>query len=168
MVGIVALSGPSVSGGPTPDAVVRDFYTIYLKIHTPGGLPDKAQLLQLSPFLSSRLEKLIVAASRYNDDFAHRHPGEKPPFVDGEFFSSNFEGATGFKVDATEKRSSSYRVLVAFEYAEPGNGKTPFRWKDAIVVVEERGRLVIDDVEFLGDWPFGNHGLLSTMLQTRD
>ena len=168
VVAMALLSAPSPSPAGTPEGVVRHFYTAYLEIHPPGGLPDTDQLSQLSPFLSSRLRRLIADALRYDKDFARRHPGEKPPFVDGEFFSSNFEGATHFDVGSVERQGAGYRVSVEFEYRDPGRPEDPFHWKDAIIVVEERGHLVIDDVEFLGDWPFGNHGRLSSILRVRD
>ncbi len=37
----------------------------------------------------------------------------------------------------------------------------PFAWTDAVIVIKEDGRFVVDDMEFLGDWPYDNHGLLS-------
>jgi hypothetical protein len=168
VVAVALWGASSPSPGKTPDLVVRGFYTAYREVHPPGGLPDADQLSRLSPFLSTRLQRLIVAALRYDAEFARRHPDEKPPFVDGDFFSSNFEGSTAFEVGTTEKQGAAYRVSVEFEYVDPSRPGDPFRWKDAVILVQEHGRLLIDDVEFLGDWPFGNHGLLSTILRSRN
>lgn len=162
---IVFGGAPSSSGDAK--AAVRDFYSVYAKL-SPGGLPRGRDLAALRPFMSTRLYRLIVAAVRYDTEYARRHPDEKPPFVDGDFFSSNFEGATRFTIGAAKKQRSAFRVSILFEYADPRAPDKPHRWDDAVIVVKERGRFVVDDVEFLGDWQFGNRGRLSRILMTRN
>lgn len=164
---LAVFSASPSSARNNPQTAVHDFYAAYAKL-PPGGLPRGRQLATLRPFLSNRLYRLIVAAGRYDGQFARRHPDEKPPFVDGDFFTSNIEGATRFTVGAAKKHRAGYRVSISFEYRDPQAASKPLRWDDAVIVVRERGRFVVDDVEFLGDWQFGNRGLLSRILTTRN
>jgi hypothetical protein len=79
----------------------------------------------------------------------------------------NFEGASRAEVEAVEPRPAGYRVLVRFEYRGGAHSEDVIRWKDAILLVKSRGHWLIDDVEYLADWPFANHGRLSEILRAR-
>lgn len=153
-----------------PGAVVERFYGTYLADRQ-GGLPSGRQLERLRPFLSDNLNRLIVAALQYQERFIASHPDEpsptgapviyNPPFVDGDYFSSLFEGPKSFKVVRTEAGSSgSWRVRVQFVYDPSVAG-----WQDVIIVIEQRGRYVIDDVLFTGAGPFNPRGRLSERLK---
>ena len=107
--------------------------------------------------LSERLYSLITSALQYSHDFATQHPDDKPPFVDGDHFTSNFEGPEAFEITSVE----GHDVHVKFRYEK-------FEWNDVIVVKEERGRYVIDDVKYGGAGEFNPPGVLSEHLQVRD
>ena len=133
------------SAEPTPVArTVRNFYMAYsgLKISgLPRGAARKAQ---------ARCEKA--------------NPGDKPPWVEGDMFSGNFEGFTRFNVpDTGTARGERTGFLVEFEYAA-GRGQK-VTWKDELVLIEEHGRWVIDDVLYRRDAPFGN-GFGSSLRQS--
>src|SRR5215210_3975353 len=87
----------TASAADTPQQVVERFYTAYIAAK-PAGLPDGEDLERLKPHLSERLYALIVDALEYRDEMTRRHPDEKPPFVDGDHFTSVFEGPRAFKV----------------------------------------------------------------------
>ena len=140
----------------SPATAVRNFYTTYLK-HRSGGLPDGRELERLRPMLSARLYDSIVAALRYQDSYKKKNPDDKPPFVDGDYFSSLFEGPSSFKVGETT--NDGVRVNFAYEDA---------RWTDTVVVIQEQGRYVVDDVIFSGVGEFNPAGRLSERLQARD
>jgi hypothetical protein len=158
-------------------SVVRDFYAAYSKVHRPGGLPTPEELRQLEPFLSAGLRLLIMEAREYSARYQRQHPDEKPPFVDGDYFCSNFEGFSRFEVAGVDKKRSGYRVVVRFEYdslpdadgAAEGlkKPKDVVRWEDTVLVVDSSGRSTIDDVEYHAPWPFANHGRLSQTLRAR-
>jgi hypothetical protein len=171
VLAIAVLSTALVLGAPDSDAaasaVVRDFYTAYLTAHRPAGLPTGEALKTLGPFLSARLRLLIMEASEYSARQQRQHPDEKPPFVDGDYFSSNFEGASRFEVARAERKHPGYRVVVQFEYEDPTSPKDVVRWEDAILLVESGGGWAIDDVEYHAPWPFANHGRLSEALRAR-
>jgi hypothetical protein len=144
-----------------PATTVEEFYRVYLA-HRPAGLPDGADLERLKQYLSTHLYELIVAANAYSHEFAKKHPHDKPPFVDGDHFSSVFEGPKSYEVAYVGRRRGSVEVHVKFHGA-PG---TP-EWTDIVVLVKENHRYVIDDVRYSGAGTFNPAGLLSVTLQSR-
>ncbi len=152
----------------SPDQVVKNFYTKYFETK-PDGLPDPPAMKNLAPFLSSRLVELFESSRKYQDDFAANHPDEKPPFVEGCMFSSLFEGPTSFEIGRTEKLpDGKSKVFVRFSYVDPGRPSDVMHWEDAVIVMTENKRLVIEDMLFLGEWPFKTGERLSEVLQARD
>lgn len=153
-------------------SLVARFYATYLE-RPIGGLPSGPDLERVRPMLSARLAGLIDEALAYQARFIADHPDElaadgsapvvhKPPFIDGDYFSSLFEGPRGFEISsATPIRPGEWEVAVRFRYETHG-------WEDRIVVVEEAGRRVIDDVIYGGAGPFNPSGRLSDALRSRD
>jgi hypothetical protein len=164
----------------TPEEAVSKFYATYLSVHEPGGLPDEKELSQLAPFMSRRLTVLIRDALAYQAQYIKEHPPKhlsdnappiiyKPPFCDGDFFSSMEEGASSFRVGKVHRRDSRYNVDLHLKRIHSLNPKEkPIEWTDSVIVVKEDNRFVVDDMEFLGAWSYGNHGLLSKILQSRE
>lgn len=139
------------------------FYTEYLSGPI-GGLVRGRDLSRLAPFLSERLHRSIVEALAYDREFLRLHPDEKPPFADGDHFSSLFEGPRWFTVTgATELADGVWRVDVRFWYEAGSEG-----WSDAILVVADRGQYRIDDVLYGGAGPFNPAGRLTEKLQWRE
>jgi hypothetical protein len=157
----------------SPSSVVERFYATYLTDRQ-GGLPSGDHLERLRPFLSDNLNASILAALQYQESYIASHPDKpmptgppvsyKPPFVDGDYFSSLFEGPTSFKVvRAVPAPSGSWKVYVHFWYDASLAG-----WEDEVVVAEQRARYVIDDVLFTGAGPFNPSGRLSDRLKYRE
>jgi hypothetical protein len=157
-------AAPAARGDPA--VVVQKFYLACLSLHV-RGLPSKAEMKKLSPLLSSDLLRLIRDARTYQKKLATEHPDDKPPFADGDLFSSLFEGPTRFTVGAVEPRGDGFRVVVRFERDDPRDPNAPFKWEDAAILKAESGRLVLDDIELLGGWDFATRGRLSEILKTR-
>ena len=145
-----------VHADPQED-VVRRFYTAYIAAK-PAGLPEGDALKSLAPFLSERLHALIADANRYSEEQRKRHPDEKPPFVDGDMFTSVFEGPRAFEIVRIEGNDVHVRFT-----GDPG-----VTWEDIVVTKDENGRIVIDDVRFSGAGDFNPPGLLSDRLKARD
>lgn len=146
----------------TPRAVVQQFYRTYLR-ERPPGLPDGKHLEAIAPYLSRRLRQQIDAALRRRDAFIRENPDEKPPFVDGDHFSSLFEGPRVFEIVRSRRVADGrWHVRVRFRYdavAPP--------WEDTVVVTREDGRYVIDDVVYSGAGAFNPAGRLSDVLRTK-
>jgi len=156
---LVAVLAVSCAAAERPQSVVDAFYSAHLP-HRTGGLPSGDELRRLQPFLSQRLHGLITAALAYQEDWVKRNPpDEKPPFVDGDYFSSVFEGPGSFKVSRVVKEQDGWHVHVRFKY-EPAPD-----WEDVVVVKQENGRYVIDDVLFSGVGEFNPPGRLSERLK---
>jgi Peptidase family M23 len=143
----------NVHAADTPQQVVERFYTTYIAAN-PAGLPDGDTLERLKPFLTERLYTSIVDALRYRDEMTKRHPDEKPPFVDGDHFTSVFEGPRAFKV----LRVDGENVHVQF------TDEPDIRWEDVVVIKDGK----IDDVLYGGAGDFNPPGRLSNRLKTRD
>jgi hypothetical protein len=162
----------------TPEDAADRFYTAVMAGRYSSCLPQESELKRLFPLISKRLTGLIQAALAYREQYIKDHPDEKgkeglppiihkPPFSDGDCFSSNVEHATSFKLGEAEKIPSGFRVklrLAQIDTIQPN--EQPFEWTDAVIVIREDDRFVVDDMEFLGTWPYGNHGSLSKRLNS--
>ena len=62
----------------------------------------------------------------------------KPPWEDGDMFTSLFEGAQSFKVGKLRKRAAYTDVSISLEYKENGQA---VRWVDTLVLVKTKRRL---------------------------
>ena len=143
-------AGDPDSAAPT----IQKFYQTYSEMKT-SGLPDAAGMAKLSPYFSSSLKKLILSAQANQARCRKAHPGDKPPWTEGDMFSSNLEGFTKFHVVGAGPAKGGRSVYkVAFEYAEKGQRATA--WPDEVAVVREAGRWVIDDVFYRRKSAFGN------------
>ena len=128
------------------------------------GLPDARQADTLAPHLSPRLNGLLVGALQGQQSYKSRFPADKPPMVDGDIFSSLFEGATRGEVEAVVETGDTASVRVKYIYADPVSGKTIESWNDRFLLVRSGNTWLIDDVEYQGTWDFAVRGRLSTAL----
>lgn len=154
--------------------LVARFYSTYLQ-EPIAGLPSGESLDRLRPFLSTRLATMIDDALAYQAQYIAEHPPKpsprggapeihKPPFVDGDHFSSMFEGPRRFEVGKSSATGrGAWEVAVRFWHDATVPG-----WEDRIVVVEELGKPVIDDVIYGGAGEFNPQGRLTETLQYRE
>lgn len=109
-----------------------------------------------------------------NPDDPPRRVFNKPPCVEGgDYFESLFEWPDvrsnsgdnprqDFEVVRKEQQANgSWHVAVRFSY----DTSPVVSWTDVVVVVEERGRLAIDDVIYSGVGEFNRSGRLSDVLE---
>lgn len=119
---------------------VAEFYKAY-QARPFTGTPDEKQLVRIEKYLSKALVESLRTARQVQTVCAKKHPEEKPPYIEGDMFSSNFEGFTHFQVLDT----TGNRTRVAFEYTYRGQ---TVKWVDEILLIRENGRLVIDDIRY--------------------
>lgn len=144
----------------TPSDAVVQFYTMRDAIGVQGA-PTPKELAALRPFIADTLARGLAFADSVRERDKRRAPDEKPAYVEGDLFSSVFEGSTSFRVMPTTSTSAPYVVPV--EFADD-RVKPVVRWVDTAIVIVERGRLVVQDVRYGGTWDFANKGRLLDQL----
>lgn len=149
-----------------PAQAVNAFYAVY-KTQPPGGIPDATGRLRFSPVLSPRLNKQLVSASAAQARLSAK-VRNAPPMLEGDIFSSLFEGATAWKVGACQADAKTARCPVALTYVPPqtANAKVPkpASWNDTILLANTPQGWKVDDVIYDAGFAFGNTGQLSGML----
>jgi Protein of unknown function (DUF3828) len=156
--------GSTVTFGQTsasPSTVTKSFYTKYLKLRI-RGLPDKRQAKKIAPYFSRQINNLIASDLRKQARFIKKHPREKPPWAEGDLFSSLFEGATSYTVGETRTNGSSSEVDVNL-VINSETGKS--RWTDTAVLTLQDGRWVITNILFKGKWEFKSGSSLLNALK---
>jgi hypothetical protein len=162
-LGAISLNTAQSSDQEPPARVVERFYGIYLKLGV-SGLPGEKQFESLKPFLDADLNKILTAARRKQAEAIKRHPGEKPPWGDGDLFSSLFEGAQRYKVGEAAVHGRRATVPVQLEYRD---SRSDTRWTDTFVLLLERGEWRISDVKMGGQWPFRQGATLRKVLSAQ-
>jgi hypothetical protein len=141
---------------------VNSFYTVYLTVH-PSGVPTEKELQKFKPYVSASLEKLLKEARQAEQKYTKTTKGEVPPLVEGDLFTSLFEGATSYKVLSCDAKTSS--CTVEFSYSVQQKGPAPVIWKDTVYLVKDSRGWLVDDIEFMGDWQFMHKGRLQDVLK---
>ncbi|HLM59250.1 MAG TPA: hypothetical protein VK308_00470 [Pyrinomonadaceae bacterium] len=144
-----------------PEDFANRFYQSYLKLNM-RGLPDEQELKSLSPFLSEDLRLLFEKAKLKQKQFIAENPDDmKPPWIEGDMFTSLFEGAQFFKIGKVKTRGVYTDVSVDLEYEE--NGETS-RWTDTLVLIKTKEGWRVWDILLNGDWEFKAGSNLRHML----
>jgi hypothetical protein len=149
---LLAMHGAALADERPEEAATR-FYSAYQKLRAAGlsGLPDGKTLRRLVPLLTPELARNFEAAIREQQRCAKKFPDDKPPWAEGDMFSSNFEGFTSFKPELGKGAGASGQVAVAFEYAE-GNDRV--EWRDMLVLKNAGGHWRIDNVVYRAPFQF--------------
>lgn len=140
--------------------LVTDFYEMRQRLGR-TGLPDESEMKAYRAFLCPPLASAMDAARVRQRAYMQAHPDDKPPLIEGDLFSSLFEGVDVVTPAGTEVSAEGGRVAVSMRF---GEGDSAVRWKDIVLLAREQDSWCIADVEYHGDWPFANKGKLSTTL----
>ncbi len=148
--------------------VADGFYGAYFTFHPSDGIPDTRGRAKYEPFISPALDKLLLAGDQAEDRFAKANK-DSPPLIEGDLFTSNFEGASSFKLGACTQGGKTGRCTVSLTY-DPGKTNNPkdkpFTWADTVYLVETPSGWKIDDVGYGGTWDFGNKGRMTGTLKS--
>jgi hypothetical protein len=144
-------------------AAVRDFYRTIMTFKD-DGVPSNENIGRLSPYISRSFRDLLLAALAAEERDYQRTKGSEPPLVEGSLFYSLFEGADRVKAVTPDQKHGPDAYLVSLEYGDPKVKRQFTQWQDRADLVFEDGRWVVNDLELLGDWPFGSKGKLSVIL----
>jgi hypothetical protein len=143
-------------------AAANRFYATYAASPRSGGLPQGVARGRYLPLFSSKLAGLINDASAAEVRF-HAKVKNSPPLIEGDIFSSQFEGFQAYKVGACSGSAAAGRCSVALHYQDPG--QKPVDWTDDILLVKASGGWKVDDIAYKGAFAFGNSGTLSQTLK---
>lgn len=143
------------------DAANR-FYDVYLKVR-PSGVPDSKQQEMFRAIVSPSLGALLSDAASAEASYAAATKGESPPLVEGDLFTSLFEGAQTYKIGGCKIANESASCAVDLDYADPRD-QSKVVWQDRVYLVLEDGKWLVDDIEFLGTWEFMHKGRLKELL----
>jgi hypothetical protein len=163
----VLLATPAFAAGD-PGAAVNAFYDVYAGQHAQGiGIPDATVRLRFQPVLSPRLNKQLTDAAAAQGRLTAKVKNAVPPVLEGDIFSSLFEGAGAWKVGACQTTAKTARCSVALSYIPPpaaGPRAKPANWNDTVLLVNTPQGWRVDDVVYDAGFAFGNTGRLSDML----
>ena len=158
---------PGTSAAASPGLPAGERVTAFLAAYQAQmfrGLPKTEQAAALAEHFSPRLNGLFADALAGQEAYKAKYPTDKPPMIDGDIFSSLFEGATTGTVESVEASGDAAVARVLYVYAEPDTGKVIQTWSDQFLMVRAGEDWLIDDVEYLGGWDFSPKGRLSAAL----
>lgn len=147
----------------TPTEAASRFYGAYLKLKV-RGLPDSAQRKVLWPLLSEDLRRMFDIAKQEQERFIKENPEEKPPWIEGDLFSSLFEGASAFRVGPATVHGGRTEVAIYLAYREGGD---TVRWTDTLILTRTKDGWLVWDIIFNGDWPFKSGESLRGVLRAK-
>lgn len=164
---LLLLTTPAWAAGD-PAAAVNAFYGVYAAQHAGGtGIPDATVRLRFQPVLSPRLNKQLADAAAAQARLTAKVKNAVPPVLEGDIFSSLFEGASAWKVGDCQTMAKTASCPVALSYVPPpaaGPKAKPASWNDTILLVNTPQGWKVDDVVYDAGFSFGNTGRLSEML----
>jgi hypothetical protein len=161
--GFVSL-GLAVTGASagTPADAAEGFYAVYASFHPSDGIPDAAGRAKFAPYISPALEALLKRGDDAEKNFAKANK-DSPPLIEGDLFTSMFEGATAHKLGVCKQSGDTARCAVELTYS--GGKEKPFHWSDTAVLIKTKDGWRVDDIIYGGTWDFGNKGRMTDTLR---
>ena len=147
---LAPLQRAAAQGSPSATQAANRFYRTYLKLKI-LGLPNSEQMKARTPLITPDLNDLFEAARKTQAQFIKDHPDEKPPWADGDLFTSLFEGAQSFKLGRPTANGDRVEIPVQLAYHQGGSTT---RWSDVIVLVRDKNRWLVSDILLKGEWAF--------------
>ncbi|GHC08462.1 hypothetical protein GCM10010080_24270 [Thermomonas carbonis] len=152
-------------GAASARAAVEGFYRMHVA-RSASGIPDGKDIDAYRRWLSASIVQGFALGALERDKAIAENPDMKPPYIEGDMFSSLFEGLTSFEV-LPQAEQSGERATFAMRFSyKDRSGQSD--WTDRVVVIREDGRWVVDDVLYGGDWGFAAQGSLSTSLPAEE
>ena len=164
---MIAFMFPTHALGADIEAELRHatnaFYHVYLEVH-PTGVPHSRARVKFFPVISRTLEQLLEHAEAAERHYAKVTKRQVPPLVEGDIFTSLFEGAQAYVLERCERGTAATTCTVTLRHGPPGE-KTTVTWADKVYLVRHNGRWLVDDIEFGGNWQFMHKGHLRDLLR---
>lgn len=146
----------------TPARAAEGFYGAYATFHPSDGIPAAAGLAKYAPFISPALDKLLSDGAAAEKRFAKANK-DSPPLIEGDLFTSMFEGASAHQIGACKADAARANCAVALTYSD-GKG-APVHWNDTVYLIKTAQGWRVDDIAYGASWDFANKGRLSATLR---
>jgi hypothetical protein len=140
-----------------PDKVARSFYAHYIDAQ-PRGVPDDLMRRGFAPYLTPSLEDLLSETRAAEDAHTKATQNQESPFVEGDPFTSLFEGANAFSIEACTVEGARAYCDIALSHGQ--NGAATTTWVDKLALVKRVTGWKVDDIQFGAAWDFGQPGTL--------
>ena len=147
---------------------VDRFYKMVLALDV-RGIASKETIDQLSPLISNDLHMALLQALVAETQHIRETKGEEAPLFEGPLFLGVWEGAQRVSDVRWDGRTDQVSYWVTLASDSP-DGKQPANsWQDRVVLVQENGRWVVDDLVFLAaDVGANARTLLKSLRQGRN
>jgi len=163
----VTLAGGPARADAAMQAAADAFYKVYGTAPRSGGLPNATRRARYGAVLSPRLMRLLDQAQAAQIRFDRKVRGAAPPLIEGDIFTSLFEGPTGWTVGTCTGDAKTARCPVAMIHqaaGQQGSGQQSTQWRDTLVLARANGGWTVDDVIYDPHLAAGNTGRLSALL----
>lgn len=141
---------------PGPREVAKVFYGELRRLGV-TGLPNGSDWEVLKVRVSEELAAAVVRAQKEQAEFIKANPCEKPPWIEGDLFSSLFEGPQKFEIGEAKVEGDKAEVPVGCVHSSGGDTA---KWTDTLLLVKTGEGWRIDDVRYGGKWDFALTGTL--------
>ncbi len=168
LVGVLCALAQSTFAAEPDSAVQTRVADSFYRVHqasSQDGIPDAALLAKYAPYISAGLNSLLGNANAAEARFAQANK-DSPPLVEGDLFSSMFEGVTTFHVGACRDDGQNAQCAVDLTYDDSKKNPSdkPVHWTDTAYLVKVPDGWRLDDIGYGGNWDFGNKGRMRQTL----
>jgi len=174
MMLVLSASGATAAPGDSRAMgdVVNRFFAAYRTVEVSDGIPDAKVRPKYEPFITPALDQLLIEGDRAEARYARATNNDSPPLLEGDVFTSNFEGATSYTVGACAAagKAGSCKVELVYDESKSDNRHAgppdkPVKWTDTVYLVLTDKGWRIDDVGYGAGFDFGNKGRLTEELK---
>lgn len=136
----------------------NNFLQSYSKLRKRGlsGIPDEKQLTQLERFFTPSLRSLFATALKEQRRCTKRFPTDKPPWIEGDIFSSSFEGFDSFVIEKSSIDDNAATLIIKYTIQPQGVDAANTSWHDALLLKKIDALWRVDDMQYRGDFAFGS------------
>lgn len=163
LAGLAVLFAAPLAAQTDMTGVAAGFLGAYGSFHPSAGIPDAGGRTRLAPYLSPALNKMLADGAAAEARFASKFKNS-PPLIEGDLFSSMFEGATAWKLGTCNASGTTARCPVNFTHAQ--QGRPPVTWTDTLLLINTAAGWRVDDIAYGANFQFGNTGKLTDTLRT--
>lgn len=147
-------------------SAISAFYDIVMS-ERQSGVPSMEMRTRLRPVISPELDRLLGQAAEAERRHTMRTNNSEPPYLQGDIFSSLFEGATAYEVGScATKNDETIACVVSLSHEVEGEA---FEWKDRVLLTisaNDANVFLVDDIAYGGEWDFASRGTLKASLRS--